>query len=292
MGVLSELKLRSQKLRGFDGSLYSDLPVGAGLSSSAALECGLAFGLNKLFDLGLSPMELIRLSQQAEHQFAGTQCGILDQFACVMGKKDHFMLLDCRSLEYRHLPATLGDHTLLLINSKVSHSHAESGYNQRRLECQQGVALLQAAYPEIRSLRDASMEHLEALDEHMPDVLFRRCRYVIEENARVLQAVEALEKGDLKSLGTLLSESHEGLRRLYEVSCPEVDFLVDTATGLPGVLGARMMGGGFGGCSLNLVHKEAFDQVREYVISAFRRSFGQEAEPLEVRLGDGVRLRP
>jgi len=184
----------------------------------------------------------------------------------------------------------LGDHTLLLINSKVSHSHAESGYNQRRLECQQGVALLQVVYPEIRSLRDASLEQLETMDNPMPETLFHRCRYVIEENQRVLKAVEALEHSDMDLLGGLLTASHEGLRDDYEVSCPELDYLVDTAISLPGVMGSRMMGGGFGGCSLTLVQRDALAEVRQQLVSSYYRSFGREAEPLEVCLDDGVRL--
>jgi len=291
LGVLSEVKKRTPKLRGFDGRLDSDLPAGAGLSSSAALECGLAFGLNELFNLNLSPMEIIRLSQLAEHRFAGTQCGILDQFACVMGRKDHFILLDCRSMEYYYLPSNLGDYQLLLINSKISHSHSESGYNQRLKECQKGVAILQERFPGIRSLRDASLEHLQAVRDTLPQTIFRRCRYVIEENARVLKAVECLEHGDLEALGNLLTQTHRGLQKLYEVSCPELDFLVENANTLPGVLGARMMGGGFGGCCLIMVHRDAFAEVQKHLLSAYFRSFDLKAEPLEVRLGDGVRLR-
>ncbi|MEJ2161837.1 MAG: galactokinase [Robiginitalea sp.] len=292
LGVLNEIQKWGGKLQGFDGSIDSVLPPGAGLSSSAALECGLTFGLNKLFSLGLDPLEIIQLSQKAEHRYAGTQCGILDQFACVMGRKDHFILLDCRSMEYRYLPARLEPYQLLLIDSRVSHSHADSGYNQRREECRQGVAILQQSFPEIKSLRDASAAHLDSIRKKMPETLFRRCQFIIEENARVLRASDALEAGDPDTLGNLLTGSHNGLRDLYEVSCPEVDFLVDTASSLPGVLGARMMGGGFGGCSLNLVHTEALPEVREHLTSAYRQSFGLEAEPLEVRLGDGVRLRP
>ena len=292
LGVLSEIRSRTGRLQGFDGRIRSTLPPGAGLSSSAALECGLAFGLNELFGLGLAPMELARLSQQAEHRFAGTQCGILDQFACVMGRKDHFLLLDCRSMEYRYIPARLGPCRLLLINSRVSHSHASSGYNERREQCRQGVAFLQRHFPEVRSLRDASLAQLESVEGMMPEVLFRRCRYVLEENTRVLEAAGALEQLRMEELGRLLSASHEGLRRGYEVSCPELDFLVDTAGSLPGVLGARMMGGGFGGCCLILVHGEAMQEVQKQLLLAYGRSFGREAEPLEVRLGDGVRLLP
>jgi galactokinase len=290
LGVLAELSKHTDKLRGFDATFSSDIPTGSGLSSSAALDCGLAFGLNALFELGLSPLQLIRLSQRAEHSFVGTQCGIMDQFACVMGRKGHFMLLDCRSLQHRYVPADLGPYSLLLIHSGVQHALADSAYNQRRAECDAGVARLRKMYPEIHALRDAASEHLRDLQGAVPEPVFQRCRFVVEENARVLRAVEALEASDMETLGTLLSESHRGLRDDYQVSCPEVDFLVDTALSFEEVLGARIMGGGFGGCSLNLVRTDAVEDVGARLCAAYRQSFGREAEPLEVRISDGARL--
>lgn len=290
LGVLYELQETAEGLVDFDCEIRGALPSGAGLSSSAALECGLAFGLNELFGLGLSLMELARLAQRAEHNYAGTLCGIMDQFAVLAGKKNHFILLDCRSMEYRYIPAKLGPYKLLLINSRITHSLAESAYNQRRGECLQGVRWLQKHFPHLHSLRDISREELINLQEEMPETLFNRCLYVVEENDRVLEAVNALESSDIKKLGMLLSKTHQGLRHQYQVSCPELDYLVDTALSLPGVLGARMMGGGFGGCSLNLVHEEALKDVSEHLESAYGRFFGREAEVLEVSLGDGVRL--
>ena len=292
LGVLKEIRDRRDSLRGFNARITASLPRGAGLSSSAALECGLAFGLNALFSLDLTPMELIRLSQLAEHRFAGSECGILDQFACVMGRANQFILLDCRSMEYRYIPSGLGDYELLLVNSGVSHSHASSGYNTRRQECREAAAWLQQHDPQIRSLRDITETHLQEVRETMPDVLFRRCRYVVGENARVLKAADALEKMSLEELGRLLTDSHQGQRQDYEVSCPELDFLVDTANSLEGVLGSRMTGGGFGGCSLVLVHREALPGVREQLAAAYRSSFGRKADFYDVRLGDGVRLVP
>ncbi|MFZ9003572.1 MAG: galactokinase [Robiginitalea sp.] len=289
-GVLSELSPYSDKLKGFDGKLTSRLPAGAGLSSSAALECGLAYGLNELFSLEISPMELIRIAQQAEIKYSGTQCGIMDQFASMMGKKDHFIFLDCRSLDYRYIPARLGDYRLVLINSGVTHSLSDSAYNQRREECRQGVSILRKVFPEIRSLRDAHPGQLEAVRHQMPKPVANRCRYVIQENARVLKAVEVLEHSDIQTLGNLLYDTHQGLRHLYEVSCPELDFLVDTAMALPGVAGSRLMGGGFGGCSLNLIQKGAVPEVISRLTAAYRERFGREAESLETGLGDGVRL--
>ena len=291
-GVLNELSRFSDQLKGFDAKLTSRLPAGAGLSSSAALECGLAYGLNELFSLGISPMDLIQIAQQAEIKYSGTQCGIMDQFASMMGKKDHFIFLDCRTLDYRYIPARLGDYRLVLINSGVTHSLSDSAYNQRREECRQGVSILRGNFPKIRSLRDANPEQLEAVRHEMPIPVANRCRYVIEENSRVLKAVDALRHSDIQTLGALLCDTHEGLRDLYEVSCPELDFLVDTAMSLPDVAGSRIMGGGFGGCSLNLVRKGAVQEVISHLTAAYLERFGREAESLETGLGDGVRLLP
>lgn len=288
-GVLRELLQRSAPLRGFDAWIASDLPPGAGLSSSAALECGLAFGLDQLFSLGIPPMELVHLSHHAEVRYGGTECGIMDPFACVMGQKGHFIFLDCQTMEYRYIPAGLGAYQLVLIYSGVQHSLAESAYNQRRAECGEGVGILRSRFEGIRSLRDATPTHLESVRAEMPPPIYNRCRYVVEENTRVLSAVEALDRSDMPALGRLLWETHQGLQHLYEVSCPELDFLVDTAMELPGVAGARIMGGGFGGCSLNLVLAEAVPEVVARLKAAYRERFGREAAPLEVVPADGVR---
>jgi len=291
-GVLKELSDATDRLKGFDGEVTSRLPAGAGLSSSAALECGLAYGLNALFGLEIPPMDLIQIAQRAEIKYSGTECGIMDQFTSMMGKKDHFIFLDCRTLEYRYIPARLEGYRLVLINSRVTHTLADSAYNQRREECRQGVSILRKSFPEVHALRDANSDQLQAVRLKMPRPVANRCRYVIEENLRVLKAVEALEHSDMQTLGNLLWETHEGLRELYEVSCPELDFLVDTAMSLPDVAGSRMMGGGFGGCSLNLVRQEAIPEVISHLLSAYRGRFGRDAEPLETDLGDGVRLLP
>ena len=289
-GVLKELSVVTDRLKGFDGEITSRLPAGAGLSSSAALECGLAYGLNALFALHIPPMELILIAQRAEIKYSGTECGIMDQFASMMGKKDHFIFLDCRTLEYRYLPARLEGYRLVLIDSRVTHTLADSSYNQRREECRQGVSILRKSYPEIRSLRDTNPDQLQAVRREMPKHIANRCQYVIEENSRVLKAVDALRHSDMQTLGNLLWETHEGLRELYEVSCPELDFLVDTAMSLPDVAGSRMMGGGYGGCSLYLVRKEAVPRVISHLLAAYRERFGRNADSLEPGLGDGVRL--
>ena len=292
LGVLSQLELRGIQVPGFDCTLESDLPVGAGLSSSAALECGLAWGLNKLFGLGLENRELIELSQAAEHTYVGTQCGIMDQFACVMGQAGHFILLDCRSLEHRYIPAALGEYGLLLLNSGVTHSLAGSAYNRRREECAEGVALLSRTYENVASLRDATPVMLADLGPSMPETLYKRCRYVVEENLRVLEATRALEEGRIEDLGELLLETHAGLSKLYEVSCEELDFLVEAARRIPGVAGARMIGGGFGGCSLNLVRKEVIPNFISAMAKQYREAFGKELTPIEVKLGQGVSALP
>jgi galactokinase len=291
-GVLKELSDKTDRLKGFEGVVTSRLPAGAGLSSSAALGCGLTYGLNALFSLDIPPMELIHIAQRAEIKYAGTECGIMDQFASMMGKKDHFIFLDCRTLEHQYIPARLEGYRLLLINSRVTHNLADSGYNQRREECRQGVSILQKSFPYVRALRDASPDQLVAVRPEMPKPVADRCRYVIEENSRVLMAVKALEHADMQTLGNLLWQTHEGLRTLYEVSCPEIDFLVDTAMSLPEVAGSRMMGGGFGGCTLNLVREEHTAGVTSHLLSAYRERFGRDAESLETGLGDGVRLLP
>lgn len=288
LGVLHQLQLRGKTIHGFTCSITSDLPLGSGLSSSAALECGLAWGLNELFQMELSPWEIIELSQAAEHTYVGTQCGIMDQFACVMGKAGHFILLDCQSLKHRYIPADLGDYRLLLLNTGVTHDLASSAYNQRREACQTGVGLLSAAFPDVKSLRDATPEMLESQKKNMSKRIYNRCKYVIEENLRVLHAVEALEAGKMELLGQLLLDTHRGLRDEYEVSCAELDFLVDEAAKFAGVAGARMVGGGFGGCTLNLVKTEAAEAFQTHIMGQYQKVFGVVPEPIAVGIGPGV----
>lgn len=273
LGVLYEIYSRSKELKGFHCAIESNLPVGAGVSSSAALECGLAFGLNELFALGLSKHEIVELSRDAEHNYVGTKCGIMDQFASVMSKKDHVILLDCRNMEYRYVPFEIAPYKLVLLNSNVSHSLASSEYNTRRKECEEGVAILQKKYPSVASLRDANPKIIEACKTSMNPKVFNRCNYVVQENTRVLDAVEALKKGDLEKLGALMYQTHEGLRALYEASCRELDFLVDFSKNIPEVLGSRVMGGGFGGCTINLVHEDSADLFIQSISEAYKKEF-------------------
>ena len=275
LGVIAGIQVRTNGLRGFRCTLESSIPIGSGLSSSAALECGIAYGVNELFELGLDPITLVRLSQEAEHEFVGTQCGIMDQFASVMSKVGKVILLDCRNLNHRYIPLELGDHRFLLINSHVHHTLASSEYNTRRKQCGDAIEIIAKSYPEVSAMRDVTPAILADQKNRLSNTLFRRCKYVVEENQRVLDAVEALQEGHLPRLGALLYQSHAGLRDEYEVSCPEIDFLVDFTQDYPEVLGARIMGGGFGGCSLNLIHKEAITDLMAHMGPAYREKFGK-----------------
>jgi galactokinase len=256
LGVVAQLQRRGIEVPGFDCVFGGNVPMGAGLSSSAAVECGLAFALNELLGAGLDRLTLARLAQAAEHEFAGVQCGLMDQFASLFGRAGHVVRLDCRSTAYEYFPFDAARYHLVLCNSGVKHALASSEYNTRRQECAQGVAVLQRYYPAVASLRDATLAQLAAHEAELGDLIYRRCRYVVQENERVVQVCAALAAGDMATVGQLLYASHAGLRDDYQVSCPELDKLVALAENVPGVLGARMMGGGFGGCTLNLVEAD------------------------------------
>jgi len=271
LGVLNEILKRTDKLRGFDCTLESHVPIGSGVSSSAALECGLAFGLNELFALGLTKMDIVELSQAAEHTYAGTKCGIMDQFASVMSKEGHVILLDCESLEYSYIPINIEPYKFVLLNTNVSHNLASGEYNVRRAQCEEGVAVLQKKYPEVSSLRNATMDMLNAIRNELDETVYNRCSYIIQEKTRVLEAVEALKANNLKRVGELLYETHDGLSKMYEVSCPELDFLVAFSKKYNSVLGARMMGGGFGGCTINLVHEDAIEGFVNAATAAYEK---------------------
>ncbi len=275
LGVVAGLQTRTENLRGFRCTLESTIPIGSGVSSSAALECGIAYGLNVLFDLKMDPLTLVKIGMEAEHRYVGTKCGIMDQFASVMSKAGKVILLDCRSLDYTYVPLELGDFCLLLLNSHVHHNLASSEYNTRRKQCTNAIEIIRKAYPEVLALRDVSEAILEDQKRNLQDTLYRRCKHVVEENQRVLEAVSALQKGDLALLGKLLYQSHAGLRDDYEVSCAEIDFLVDFTREYEGVLGARIMGGGFGGCSLNLIHKEVVPEFIARVAPAYQEKFNK-----------------
>lgn len=288
MGMVSELQKLNNNIAGFEAFFEGDIPIGGGMSSSAALEASLGFALNALFKLQLEPLEIIKAAQRAEHNFVGIKCGIMDMFASVMGKKDHALLLDCRSLEYEYIPIQLGNYEMVLLNSNVSHSLASTAYNTRRAECFEGVGILQKKYPKVEALRDASLDMLKEFQTVMPANIYKRCLHVITENDRVLKACEALKNDQLSELGQLMNASHLSLQYDYEVSCPELDFLAASAMDKSAVLGSRMMGGGFGGCTINLIHKEYRDQFIEETSKAYHLEYGTHLTPYIVSIEDGA----
>lgn len=290
LGVVHEFQQLGAKLSGFDAEIEGNVPIGSGMSSSAALECSTGYALNELFGLGFDKDTIIKAAQRAEHGYVGTNCGIMDMFASVRGRKDHVIRLDCRSLEYDYFPLELGDYELLLLNTNVSHSLASSAYNTRREECEEGVRILRKTNPGIRKLRDVDEQMLETGWNQLPDNVARRCRHIVRENNRVLEAGKVLEVGDLGRMGELMYASHHSLRHDYEVSCPELDYLVDQTVDHPGVLGARMMGGGFGGCTLNLVRSTDRDALIEQLAAAYQKKFGLELTPYRVKLADGTSI--
>ena len=288
LGTLSELLRKGHRPGGVEVVFGGDLPPGAGLSSSAALETGFLYALNQLFHLGLFKQDVIKIARQAENNFVGTQCGIMDMFAAVMGRADRAICLDCRSLEFDYYPFETQDYALVLCDTGVRRRLGDSAYNKRRAECETGVALLQEYFPGIESLRDTPPELIRAERELLPDPVYQRCLYVAEEIARVEMACADLETGDWRALGARLYESHAGLRDLYAVSCPELDFLVAQTLDMPEVAGARMMGAGFGGCTLNLIQTEAVGDCIHKLGLAYRKAFDRELKTHTVQLSEGV----
>uniref|UniRef100_UPI001A9784FE galactokinase n=1 Tax=Sabulibacter ruber TaxID=2811901 RepID=UPI001A9784FE len=229
LGVVAQLQKAGHAVPGFDLVFGGNIPMGAGLSSSAAVECGLAYALNHLFGYGVEKMDLVKMAQKAEHEYAGVMCGIMDQFASMFGKRDHVVRLDCRSLEYQYFPFDMREYRLVLCDTQVKHSLASSEYNTRRQECETGVAILQKHYPQIHSLRDVTLEMLAQHQAEFDPVVYRRCTYVVQENLRVEEGCLDLERGDLEAFGQKMFASHQGLQHDYEVSCPELDFLAEKA---------------------------------------------------------------
>jgi len=290
LGVIYEINQLTDKLKGFDCELSGNIPIGSGISSSAALECGLAFGLNELFELDLDKLTIVKLSQRAEHNFVGTKCGIMDQFASVMSKQGQLILLDCENLEYELVPFQIGQYSLLLLNTNVIHDLSTGEYNIRRQQCEKGVEIIRQVYPDVNSLRDVSIQLISEFQDKMDEVIYKRCKYVIEENNRVLKSVQALKKNDLPQLGEYLYASHDGLKNMYEVSCPELDFLVDLTRGNNDIPGARLMGGGFGGCTINLIRKDAVDGFINDAAAAYKNNFGIELAAYKALPDRGTRI--
>ena len=285
LGVVAELQNLGKKLGNFNSVFAGNIPGGAGMSSSAALENSFVYGLNDLFELGLTKNEMILVSQKAEHNFAGVKCGIMDQYASMFGVKKSALLLDCRTIESKPYKIDFKEYKLMLINTNVKHDLSESAYNDRREVCEKISSLLQ-----ISSLRDASKEDLDELIGKISDEEYQKALYIINENNRVKQFSEAINKDDIAALGDLLYQSHEGLSTKYKVSCEELDFLVDSAKECPNVLGARMMGGGFGGCTINLVKKHEFKVFKKDIARKFRNKFKKECSVYSVKLSKGTKI--
>ena len=287
-GVCRETIKRGGQIQGFDTVFAGDVPLGAGMSSSAALESTYAFALNDLFSLNIDKFELAKIGQSTEHNYCGVNCGIMDQFASVFGKAGSLIRLDCRSLEYQYFPFHPEGYRLVLMDSVVKHELASSAYNKRRQSCEAAVAAIQKKHPHVEFLRDCTMDMLEEAKADISAEDYMRAEYVIEEIQRVLDVCDALEKDDYETVGQKMYETHHGMSKLYEVSCEELDFLNDCAKEY-GVTGSRVMGGGFGGCTINLVKNELYDNFVEKTKEAFKAKFGRSPKVYDVVIGDGSR---
>lgn len=289
-GVCREIIKRGGNIQGFDTTFAGDVPLGAGMSSSAALESTYAFALNELFDLNIDKFELAKIGQSTEHNYCGVNCGIMDQFASVFGKKGHLIRLDCRSLEYKYFPfdPEAAGYKLVLLDSVVKHELASSAYNKRRQSCENVVAAIKRNHPEVEFLRDATMDMLNEVKADVSAEDYMRAEYVIEEIQRVLDVCDALEKGDYETVGEKMYGTHHGMSKLYEVSCEELDFLNDIAKEC-GVTGSRVMGGGFGGCTINLVKADKYDAFVAKAFAEYTKKFGHEPKLYNVVISDGAR---
>ena len=290
LGVVDQLLKRGYQLGGFNFIVDGNVPIGAGLSSSAAVECATVFALSELFKLSIPKLEMVKIAQKAEHDFAGVNCGIMDQFASMFGKKDHVIKLDCRSLEYEYFPLNMDGIKILLLDTNVKHSLASSAYNRRRQECEAGVEMIRHFHPSVKNLRDITMAMLDKCVAPKDVLVYRRCKYIIEENIRLVTACRDLMQGNMNAFGQKMFATHEGISKEYEVSCDELDFLVDYVKNEESVLGARMMGGGFGGCTINLVNEEAIPQLVEKISLAYKAEMKNELKAYIAELEDGTSL--
>lgn len=288
-GVCREMIKRGVEVKGFNTAFAGDVPLGAGMSSSAALESTYAYALNDLFgDNKIDKFELAKVGQATEHNYCGVNCGIMDQFASVFGKAGSLIRLDCRSLEYQYFPFKPEGYRLVLLDSVVKHELASSAYNKRRQSCEAVVAAMQKRHPHVEFLRDANMEMLQEVKNEVSAEDYMRAEYVIEEIQRVLDVCDALERGDNETVGQKMYETHHGMSKLYEVSCEELDFLNDIAREC-GVTGSRVMGGGFGGCTINLVKNELYDAFIARAQEAYREKYGKLPKVYDVIISDGAR---
>lgn len=291
VGVVYLLQQKGCSVKGVDVLIDGDVPVGAGMSSSAALSCAFSFALNEMFGFGLSRLDLARIGQKTEHIFVGALVGIMDPFASLHGKAGHVIRLDCRSMEYEYIPFNFPDHKIVMVNSMVKHSLAGSEYNVRRQQCEEGVETMKRFIKgEVKSLRDIPLNELEAHKTDLSETVYKRCLYVITENERLLKGCKLLEDGDLAGFGQIMYQTHQGLSKMYEVSCEELDFLAEQAYSFKGVTGTRMMGGGFGGCTINLVKEDAVEEFTGFVKSKYQERFDKETEVYVTQIEDGTKV--
>jgi galactokinase len=288
LSVVNEFVLLGKPVAGFDCVFGGDIPRGSGMSSSAAVEGGLAYALNDIFSFGLNRVELALLCQRAEHNYPNVKCGIMDMYASINGKKDHVILLDCKNITHNYFPLKLEGYKIVLLNTKVQHTLASGEYNVRRQRCEEGMVVLKKelninSFREIKSAADVELHK----DKMKPEV-YNCCKFVVEEIARTQQAAVLLQQNDVKSFGQLMYAGHEGLSKLYNVSCAESDFLVDFAKASGNVIGARQMGGGFGGCSINIIKDEAIDAFIGAATTAYKKEFDIELEAYVMEISDGV----
>jgi galactokinase len=286
-------KIKEDFNGGFSICIQGNIPLGAGLSSSAAVECAVLFALNELYNLSLTRMQMALMAQSAEHKFAGVNCGIMDMFASLHGEKNKAILLDCDSLAFTYYPLALNDYSIVLFDTQIKHALASSEYNTRRLECEQGLKIIQEKYPTVKTFRDISLEQVEAClasNDVNRSKVYQRCKYVVEEIQRVQLAVQDLGKGDMQAFGKKMFETHKGLSKLYEVSCPELDFLVEATSHNENVLGARMMGGGFGGCTINIIKKSAVEEITKALTANYAKKMHKELAVYITSIEDGTHI--
>lgn len=288
-GVIKQLQDNGFSFEGFNCVFSSNIPVGSGLSSSAALECGMIFGIKSLFDLKIEKKDISLLGQKAEH-WVGINCGIMDQFSSVHGLENKVIQLDCNTLEFEYHNADFKDYSLILFDSNVKHSLFTSEYNTRRIECEEGLSIIKSHFPEVKTFRNATEEQVLSLKDKMTEKVFARVHFVVKEINRVIKACKALDQGNIELLGELLFETHYGLSQEYEVSCEELDMLVDTAKEDDAIIGSRLMGGGFGGCTINLVKKGHENEVKRKFSKLYLDTFGIELKFYDVKISNGTTL--
>ena len=288
LGVIDQLQKRNYPFKGFNAVFGGNIPIGGGMSSSAAVECGLAVALNTIFNLKINRVDIALICQKAEHTFPGVMVGIMDQFANMMGAKDHVLLLDCDTLQYETLPFNMKDYSIVLINTKVHHELAGGEYNKRRKQCEEGLQILKSKYQGTHNFRDIKPQQVEEQKDSLAEEVYMRCLYVTQEIERTQQAAKFLKSGNMEGFGKLMYQTHEGLSKLYNVSCPELDFLVEEAKHFPEIIGSRLMGGGFGGCTINIIQKDHVNPVTGKIMEKYKKQFNIDSEMYVVALSDGT----